>query len=374
MDFGQYDVVIVGAGLSGCVMADRFSNVLNKKVLIVEKRDHIAGNCYDYMDNGILINKYGAHLFHTNDDEVWEYVRRFSYWERWEHKVLASVDDKLVPVPVNITTINTLCDETIKTSDEAEEWLQKKCPKFESIKNSEEMARSRVGDVLYEKMFKNYTKKQWDRFPSELSPDVLARIPIHKDFDDRYFTDRFQALPKHGYTKMCENMIQNSLITVLLNTDFTKIRNSIPVDKIIIYTGPIDGYFNNSGFPKLEYRSLRFEKEVIKNISGYFQQNSVINYPEQSVGFTRIVEYKHFLNQKSPHTVIVREYSSNDGEPYYPVPNKHNQSIYERYKTLAENEHNVHFLGRLATYKYFNMDQAIGTALKYFRDNFIPSA
>jgi len=363
------DIIIIGAGISGCVLAERFSSILNKKVCIIEKRDHIGGNCYDYIDdNGILINKYGAHLFHTNYEDVWNYINLFDTWSRWEHKVFGHVDNKFVSIPVNITTINVLCNENIQTESECNEWLEKNQIKYDTIENSEQIAKSRVGEILYEKIFKHYTFKQWNKYPDELNPEVLQRIPIRNNFDDRYFSDKYQALPTSGYTHFFKNLINFSNINVLLNTDFFQLDKNLIKDKIIIYTGPIDLYFNDHNLEKLEYRSINFVKESYKNMH-YYQPNSVINYPQNNTDFTRIVEYKHFLNQSSPHTTIVKEYTTDIGEPYYPVPNKKNMELYEKYKQLAHKEtleKNVYFIGRLANYKYYNMDQAIKNSLDFF--------
>ena len=368
--FDNFDVIIVGAGLSGCVLAERFSNIKSKKVLILEKRNHIGGNCYDFVDeNGILINKYGAHLFHTNFEDVWEYINKFDKWVRWEHKVVGLVDNKIIPIPVNITTVNMLCNENIKDENEMNIWLEKNQVKCDNIKNSEQIAKARVGEVLYNKIFKDYTYKQWSKYPHELNPEVLARIPIRNNFDDRYFSDKYQALPHKGYTHFFEQLINSPNIEVRLNIDFLQIKDNIPRDKIIIYTGPIDYYFSNMGYEKLEYRSINFVEERYKNMN-YYQSNSVVNYPESNVDFTRIVEYKHFLNQQSPHTTIVKEYTSDIGDPYYPVLNEKNLKLYELYKDLASKEKNIHFIGRLANYKYFNMDQAIKNALDYY-NNFL---
>lgn len=366
--YEEFDVIIVGAGLSGCVLAERLASVSNKKVIILEKRDHIGGNCYDYIDeNGILINKYGAHLFHTNDEDVWNYINKFDKWIRWEHKVVGMVDNQLVPIPVNITTVNMICGENIQTEKEMNEWLSKNQIKYDVIENGEQVAKSRVGEVLYNKIFKDYTFKQWAKYPSELKPEVLARIPIRNNFDDRYFSDKYQALPHKGYTHFFTRLLNHSNIKVELNVDFLEIKKHIPKEKMIIYTGPIDHYFGDLGYEKLEYRSIDFKIEHHKH-TNYYQPASVVNYPESSVGFTRIVEYKHFLNQQSPHTTIVKEYTCDNGDPYYPVLNEKNMKLYEIYKTLAEKESNIHFVGRLANYKYFNMDQAIKNALDYFKE------
>jgi UDP-galactopyranose mutase len=371
MDYNNYDIIIVGAGLSGCVIAERFAKLQNKKVLILEKREHIGGNCYDFIDeNDILINKYGAHLFHTNNDDVWEYINKFDKWVRWEHKVVGLVDNQIVPIPVNITTVNMLCNENIQNEEEMNIWLEKNQVKCDNIENSEQIAKARVGEILYNKIFKDYTYKQWSKYPHELKPEVLARIPIRNNFDDRYFSDKYQALPHKGYTRFFEQLINNPNIDVKVNIDYLEIKNDIPKNKTIIYTGPIDHYFSDLGYEKLEYRSINFVEERYKNMN-YYQCNSVVNYPESNVDFTRIIEYKHFLNQQSPHTTIVKEYTTDIGDPYYPVLNDKNLKLYETYKELADKEKNIHFIGRLANYKYFNMDQAIKNALEYYNKFFI---
>lgn len=376
MEFSSFDVIIAGCGLSGAVLAERFATLQDKKVLILEKRDHIGGNCYDEIDpeTGILVSKYGAHLFHTNYEDVWEYINKFDEWKRWEHKVVGLVDDLLVPIPVNITTVNMLYKKNIQDEKEMREWLNETQVKYEFITNGEEMAKSRVGEVLYEKIFKDYTYKQWAKYPEELKPEVLARIPIRDNFDDRYFSDKYQALPAKGYTQFFQNLLKHPNIVIWTGMDFLEHKDKFPESAIKIFTGPIDAYFNVEGIdlPKLEYRSINFEKRVLKD-TPYFQPNSVVNYPSKDENFTRIVEYKHFLNQKSKDTVIVTEYTTDKGDPYYPVPNQKNQDLYEQYKVLAEKESkekNIHFIGRLANYKYFNMDQAIKNALDYFNLNF----
>lgn len=370
----MYDIIVVGCGLSGCVIAERFANVLNKKVLIIDKRDHIGGNCYDFIDEdtNIRVSKYGPHFFHTNYEDVWEYINKFEEWERYDHKVVSVVENKLVPVPVNITTVNMLCQQNIKNENEMNQWLSNNQVKYDEIKNGKQMACSLVGEQLYEKLFKNYTYKQWDKYPDELLPETLARIPVRNNFDDRYFTDKYQVLPKNGYTTFIKNMINNENITIKLDTDFFKLDKDFLKDKIVIYTGPIDHYFSKIGYEKLEYRSLNIIFEKYYNMN-YFQTHTSFNYPEMNLSFTRITEYKHCLNQKSPHTIISKEYSCSDGEPYYPVLNDRNVKLYEKYKKLAEDETingNIHFIGRLANFKYFNMDQAIKNSLDYFNDHF----
>lgn len=379
----KYDILVVGCGLSGCVIADLYSKVLGKRVLILEKRNHIGGNCYDYIDeNGILINKYGAHLFHTNNERVWKYVQKYSSWIHWDHKVLGTLDGKYFPIPVNIDTINTLVgDAYIKNTEDAQKWLSKvqinsKFKQGDAKWTGKEAALSNVGTELYNKIFKHYTKKQWNKYPEELDGSVLARIPVNKDYDDRYFKDKHQALPENGYTKWFEKLLDNPNIKVCLNSDYNEFikKNNIKFEKIF-YTGPIDMYYSSVGYPKLEYRTINFQKETIRLEKGqlYAQPNSVVNYPGKDELYTRIVEYKHFLHQRPDNnlTTIVKEFSKDIGvndEPYYPVPNEKNKKLYEQYKKLSQNESNVYFIGRLANYKYFNMDQAIENSISFFEN------
>jgi UDP-galactopyranose mutase len=362
----NYDIVITGAGISGVVLAERYAST-GKKVLVIEKRNHIAGNCYDYVDeNGILVSRYGAHLFHTNDEDVWKYVNRFAKWYSWKHKVIADVDGQRVPIPVNITTVNKLFSLNIRTEEEMKKWLDENRVDIPDPSNGAEAVLSKVGPVLYEKMFRHYTKKQWDKYPEELDASVLNRIPVRTNYDDHYFSDKYQALPEGGFTKMFAEILKHPNITVRLNTDFFDVREKIKGYEKLFYTGPIDRFFNfkHSLDEKLEYRSINFVSETID--AEYFQENSVVNYPGADVPFTRIIEYKHFGNQKSAKTTIVREYTVDEGEPYYPVPNSRNQQIYDRYKKEAERLTDVYFVGRLANYKYFNMDQAFKNALDLF--------
>jgi UDP-galactopyranose mutase len=368
-------ILIVGCGLSGAVIAEQYATRTGQKVLIIDKREHIGGNVYDSLDTetGIRVSKYGAHLFHTNDDGVWNYVNKYSKWTRWDHQVLGQVDGKLINIPVNINTVNALCAENIRTSSEMDQWLSENQEQYtiKNIENSEQMAKSRVGSLLYDKIFKHYTYKQWAKYPEELDASVLARIPIRNDFDNRYFSDRYQALPTDGYTNLIENIIKHEQITVKLGIDFGNMTDEEKNQyETIIYTGPIDAYFENLGLEKLEYRSINFVTETHKN-TRFYQPGSVVNYPESVVPYTRIVEYKHFLNQTSSDTIIVKEYTTDVGEPYYPIPNKRNMDLYEKYKELTQDQSKVHFIGRLANYKYFNMDAAIRNALDYFENKLI---
>lgn len=363
----KIDILIIGAGISGAVLAERYA-AIGKKVLILEKRPHIAGNCYDYIDeNGILVSKYGAHLFHTNEEDVWNYVNKFGDWYDWEHKVLAKVDGKLVPIPVNITTVNKLFNLSISNEEEMKAWLEKNRIDIEEPKNGREAVLSKVGPELYEKMFRHYTKKQWDKYPEELDASVLNRIPVRTNYDDRYFSDKYQALPKGGYTKLFERILAHPNIHVELNTDYFDVKDEVTGYSKLFYTGPIDRFFEfkHSLEDKLEYRSINFVSETVNK--DLFQENSVVNYPGTEVEYTRIIEYKHFGNQQAGKTTIVKEFTVDDGEPYYPVPNKKNREIYERYKNEAEQLKDIYFVGRLANYKYFNMDQAFKNALDLFK-------
>lgn len=360
------DIIIIGAGISGAVLAQKYAGI-GKKVLVIEKRNHIAGNCYDYIDdNGILVSKYGAHLFHTNEKLVWDYVNQYSDWYSWEHKVVASVDGQLVPIPVNITTVNKVLEEEITNEAEMAEWLEKNRVPFDAPENGREAALNKVGPVLYEKMFRHYTKKQWDKYPEELDASVLDRIPVRTNYDERYFSDTYQALPVGGYTTLFDAILNHPNIEILLETDFFDIKEEVSGFEKLFYTGPIDRFFEfkHSLEDKLEYRSINFISETVD--AEYFQENSVVNYPGNEVEFTRIIEYKHFGSQKSDKTTIVREYTTDEGDPYYPVPNAKNQLIYEKYKKDAEALTDVYFVGRLANYKYFNMDQAFKNALELF--------
>lgn len=358
-------IIVIGAGISGAVLAERYASQ-GKTVLVLEKRDHIGGNCYDYYNEaGILVSKYGPHIFHTNDEGVWEYVNRFSRWRPYEHRVVAKVDGKLVPVPVNITTVNSLFGLNLKTEAEMKQWLAENQVPNDNPQNGKEAALARVGPVLYEKIFKNYTRKQWDKYPEELDASVLNRIPVRTTFDDRYFSDKYQALPAEGYTKLFEQMLAHPNITVQLNTDFFDVREDVTQFEKLFYTGPIDRFFEfkKAAHQKLEYRSLRFEYLTLDQES--YQGHAMINYPNEEK-FTRVVEYKYITGQKHPKTTIVREYSSAEGEPYYPVPNPRNHRLYKKYQKMAEKLPNIHFVGRLANYKYFNMDEAFRNALDLY--------
>ena len=356
-------ILVVGSGLSGATIANVFAEN-GHSVTILEKRDHIAGNCYDFTNEiGILMNRYGPHLFHTNSEEVWSYVQKFAQWMPWKHKVLGCINGTYFPVPVNIGTVNILLKQELKDENDMKAWLSQNTVSYENgPQNSEEMALSRVGPQLYAQIFKDYTAKQWNKSPVELNSSVLSRIPVRTDFNDNYLSDKYQALPLHGYTAMVKNMITHKNIRLLLNTEYTHDMKN--VYDYVFYTGPIDSYFSTQ-YEKLEYRSLRFEEETLE--VDKFQPVGQVNYTSRTEKYTRIIEYKHFLNQKiSNRTTIVKEYSCDSGEPYYPVPTERNALLYEKYQKLAQSEEKkrIFFVGRLATYKYYNMDEAILSALK----------
>ncbi|WP_242038982.1 UDP-galactopyranose mutase [Anabaena lutea] len=357
-----FDYLIVGAGFSGSVIAERLATQLGKKVLVVDKRNHIGGNAYDhYNEHGILVHKYGPHIFHTNSREIFEYLSRFTQWRSYEHRVLASVDGQLVPIPINLDTINKLYGMDLN-SFEVEDFFKALAEPKEYIYTSEDVVVSKVGRVLYEKFFRGYTRKQWGLDPSELDKSVIARIPTRNNRDNRYFTDTYQAMPLHGFTRLFENMLNHPNIKVMLNTDYQEIEKAIPCREMV-YTGPVDAFFDYR-YGKLPYRSLDFQHET-HNIP-VFQPVPVINYPNEHL-YTRVTEFKYLTGQEHAKTSIVYEFPQAEGDPYYPVPRPENQDIYKKYKVLADETPGVYFVGRLATYKYYNMDQCVGQALSVYK-------
>ncbi|MBV9209047.1 MAG: UDP-galactopyranose mutase [Acidobacteria bacterium] len=357
----MFDYLIVGAGFAGSVLAERLARGSNKKVLICDKRPHIGGNAYDhYNDEGILVHKYGPHIFHTNSKEVFEYLSRFTEWRSYQHRVLASVDGQLVPMPINLDTINKLYGLNL-TSFEVEEFFQRMAEPVEQIRTSEDVVVSRVGRELYEKFFRNYTRKQWGLDPSELDASVTSRVPTRTNRDARYFTDTYQAMPLHGYTRMFEKMLDHPNIKIMLNTDYREIEKEVAY-KEMIYTGPVDSFFDYC-YGKLPYRSLEFKHET--HDVEQFQSAPVVNYPNEHL-YTRITEFKYLTGQEHKQTSIVYEFPQSEGDPYYPVPRKENGELYAKYKALADATQGVHFVGRLATYKYYNMDQIVAQALTVY--------
>ena len=357
----MFDYLIVGAGFAGCVLAERLARGSKKSVLICDKRSHIGGNAYDhYNEDGILVHKYGPHIFHTNSREVFEYLSRFTEWRPYEHRVRASVDGQIVPIPINLDTINALYGLNL-TTFQVEEFFKSVAEPRETIKTSEDVVVSKVGRELYEKFFRNYSRKQWGIDPSELDAAVTARVPTRTNRDDRYFTDSYQAMPLHGYTRMFQKMLDHPNIKVLLNCDYREIKHDIPYREMI-YTGPVDAFFDYR-FGKLPYRSLEFKHET-HDVS-VFQQAPVVNYPNEHL-YTRVTEFKYLTGQEHPKTSVVYEFPKSEGDAYYPVPKKENAELYAKYKALADATPGVHFVGRLATYKYYNMDQIVAQALTVY--------
>lgn len=353
-----FDYLIVGAGFCGSTLAERLARGSGYSVLVVDRRPHIGGNAYDhYNEDGILVHKYGPHIFHTNSKEVFDYLSQFTAWRPYEHRVRASVDGALVPIPINLDTINRLYGMSL-TSEQVDQFFTMRAEQRDPIVTSEDVIISKVGRELYEKFFKHYTRKQWGLDPSQLDSQVIARIPVRTNRDDRYFSDTYQAMPRHGYTRMFERMLAHPRIKVLLNTDYREIEGTIPYREVI-FTGPIDEFFDYR-FGRLPYRSLRFEH--VTHDGALLQPVAVINYPNEQP-YTRVTEFKHLTGQTHTKTSLVFEYPESDGDPYYPIPTAQNAALYRKYQELAADTPGVHFAGRLGTYKYYNMDQVTAQAL-----------
>ena len=358
----MFDYLIVGAGFSGAVIAERLASEQNKKCLVVDRRNHIAGNAFDHYDDaGVLIHKYGPHIFHTNSKDVFDYLSHFTEWRQYQHWVKACVDGQMVPMPINLDTINTLYGLNLN-SMQVDEFFQSQAEKVEQIRTSEDVVVSKVGRELYQKFFQNYTRKQWGLDPSELDASVTSRVPTRTNRDPRYFTDTFQAMPAHGFTRMFEKMLDHPNIKVMLNTDYRELLEFIPY-KSIVYTGPIDEFFGFK-YGKLPYRSINFKHET--HSVGKYQDAPVVNYPND-YAYTRITEFKYLTGQEHSKTSIVYEFPTGEGDPYYPIPRPENAEVYKKYQALAEEQKNVWFAGRLATYKYYNMDQCVAQALTTYK-------
>jgi UDP-galactopyranose mutase len=359
-----YDVMIVGAGFAGAVMAERLAADAGKRVLVVDRRPHVGGNAYDCLDEaGILIHQYGPHIFHTNSDEIVAYLSRFTDWRPYEHRVLADVNGILVPMPINRTTLNALYGCNLANEAEAAAFLAARAEPVSVVRTSADVVISAVGRELYETFFQGYTRKQWGMDPSELDKSVTARVPTRTNTDDRYFTDSFQAMPAAGFTAMFEKMLDHPNIDLLLGVDYADAEKVYPHEHLV-FTGPIDEYFDHR-YGKLPYRSLRFVHET-KDVE-QVQPVAVINYPSEDVPYTRVTEYKHLTGQSASQSSITFEYPSEEGDPYYPIPRPENQALFKRYEALALAQRDVTFVGRLATYRYYNMDQVVGQALATYR-------
>lgn len=361
-----FDYLIVGAGYAGSVLAERLTSQLGKRVLLVDRRPHIGGNAYDEVNAaGVLMHRYGPHIFHTNSEDVFAHLSQFTKWRPYEHRVLASVRDgqHTVPIPINRTTLNALYSLNLQTDEDADAFLKARAEPVEKIRTSEDVVISQVGRELYETFFRGYTRKQWGVDPSELDKSVTARVPTRVNTDDRYFTDRFQAMPAAGYTLMFENMLDQDGLSIEVGVEFEDVRDEAVFDRLI-FTGPVDEYFDHC-YGKLPYRSLAFRHETLDQ--PWFQSVGTVNYPDEATPYTRISEYKHLTGQTSEKTTITYEYPRADGDPYYPIPRPENQALYKKYESLAVATPNVSFVGRLATYRYYNMDQVTGQALATFR-------
>jgi UDP-galactopyranose mutase len=357
---GVFDAIVVGAGFAGSVLAERLAAQDGMRVLVVERRNHIAGNAFDHYDDaGILVHRYGPHIFHCNSPEIFAYLSRFTAWRPYQHRVRAMVDGQALPMPINLDTVNRLYG-TAFTSFDLAGWFASVAEPRERILTSEDAVVSKVGRDLYEKFFRGYTRKQWGLDPSELDAQVTARIPTRTNRDDRYFTDRFQAMPLHGYTRLFERMLDHPRISVMLNTDWREVAPLFgETPPLLVWTGPIDAWFAYR-FGPLPYRSLEFRFET-RDVA-WAQEVGTINYPNEEE-FTRVTEFKHLTGQTHAKTTVVYEYPRAEGDPYYPIPRPENNTLYKRYAALGEQLAGVVFVGRLATYKYYNMDQVVAQAL-----------
>jgi UDP-galactopyranose mutase len=364
----MFDWLIVGSGFAGSVLAERIASERNQSVLVVDRRDHIAGNAHDHLDAaGLLVHRYGPHIFHTNSEAVFGYLSRFTGWRPYEHRVLAQVrspatgEEMLVPMPINLDTINRLYGLQL-TEEEVEAWLAARAEPVETVRSSEDVVVGKVGRELYELFFRGYTRKQWALDPSELDKGVTARVPTRTNRDDRYFTDRFQYMPAEGYTAMFRRMLDHPNITVRTGMDFNEARRRFGFRRLI-WTGPVDEYFGFR-FGRLPYRSLTFQHETLDR--EWALPTGTVNHPAEATPYTRVSEYKWMTGQSHPKTSVTYEFPSAEGDPYYPIPRPENAALYKRYEALADAEADTWFVGRLATYRYYNMDQVVGQALSTF--------
>ncbi len=358
----EFDTLIVGAGFAGSVLAERLAAGAGQKVLVIDRRPHIGGNASDrYDEAGLLIHRYGPHIFHTNSQEVFDYLSRFTQWRQYQHRALASVDGQLLPIPINLDTINGLYGLSL-SSCELERWFDGRAEKVERIRTGEDAVVSRVGRELYEKFFRGYTRKQWGLDPSELDASVTGRIPVRTNRDGRYFTDTYQAMPLDGYTRLFENLLDHPSIQLALNCPWQEAQAWVP-HRRVIFTGPIDEFYGYR-FGPLPYRSLRFEFET--HDREFVQPCGQVNYPNDYL-YTRRTEFKHLTGQRHARSSVVTEYPQDGGEPYYPIPRPQSAALYRQYQELARQEENVTFVGRLGTYRYYNMDQVVAQALATYR-------
>ena len=352
------DFLVVGAGFAGSVCAERLASA-GRSVLVVDRRPHLGGNAHDEFDeHGILVHPYGPHIFHTNAKRVFEYLSRFTDWRFYEHRVLAEVEGDLLPIPINRTTINRLYGLDLN-EEGVKAFFEKVREPREPVRTSEDVVLNSVGRDLCDKFFRGYTAKQWGLDLSELSAGVAARIPTRTNDDDRYFADNFQFMPGAGYNRMFAAMLDHPNIEVRTGVDMAEVMNSVDWSHMV-YTGPIDAFYGHR-FGKLPYRSLEFRHEHLPDTE-QVQSVGTVNFP-MTEDFTRITEFKHLTGQKAKGTSVVREYPQAEGDPYYPVPRPENEALFKRYRELADAEERVTFVGRLAQYRYYNMDQVVAAAL-----------
>ncbi|MGK7861051.1 UDP-galactopyranose mutase [Falsiroseomonas sp. E2-1-a4] len=364
----MFDWLVVGAGFAGSVLAERLAASRGDRVLVIDKRDHIGGNAYDHLDDaGVMIHRYGPHIFHTNSEAVFAHLSRFTAWRPYEHRVLAEVvspttgETVQVPMPINLDTINRLYGLDL-TEDQLESWFAERAEQVDQVRSSEDVVVGKVGRELYELFFRGYTRKQWALDPSELDKSVTARVPTRTNRDDRYFTDRFQAMPRDGYTAMFSRMLDHPNITVRTGMEFAEARRRFSFRRVI-WTGPVDEYFGHR-HGRLPYRSLRFRHETLDHEKAL--PTGTVNHPAEATPYTRVSEYKYLTGQVHPKTSVTYEFPAAEGDPYYPIPRPENQALYKKYEALADAERDTWFVGRLATYRYYNMDQVVGQALATF--------
>jgi UDP-galactopyranose mutase len=372
MERDSYDILIVGAGFFGATVAERVANVLGKRVLLIDRRDHIGGNAYSEIDpsTGIEVHRYGAHLFHTPSQAVWDYLNGFTSFTNYQHRVFTSFKGQVYPMPINLATISQYFGRRFSPA-EARALVAEQSAELGGVtpRNLEEKAISLIGRPIYEAFIRGYTAKQWQTDPTLLPESIISRLPVRYNFDNRYFSDPFEGLPTDGYTAIFERMLDNPLIRVQLGTDYFAIKDLVPKDKLVVFTGPIDRFFDYRA-GELTWRTLDFEPEIVQ--VGDFQGTAVMNYADQEVPFTRVLEFRHFYPERdyqNEQTYIVREYSrfaQRQDEPYYPIDTPQDKKTYQAYRALAEQETNVVFGGRLGTYRYLDMHQAVGAALKTF--------
>lgn len=376
MELRDYSYIIVGSGFSGAVIAERIASQLGRQVLVIEKRDHIGGNCYSETDpgTGIECHRYGTHIFHTSNERVWNYIRQFTMFNSYRHQVLSFHKGRTYQFPINLDTINHFFGVNLQPFEVEDFMASKRDTSITHPSNFEEQATSLLGRELYEAFFKYYTIKQWQADPRQLPAAIFNRIPVRKNYDESYFSDTWQGIPNAGYTSIFNKLLADKKIKVLLNTDYFALRNDLNPDACLIYSGPIDRLFDYR-YGKLSWRTLRFEKETVDTDD--YQGNAVINFPDADIPYTRIHEPRHLHPERcyeTNKTIIFREYSLADrgDEPYYPIPSDENQRLLPLYRQEAAQQKNLFITGRLGDYKYYDMHQTIERALDIFETGILP--